>query len=390
MNDLSVIENAYLAIEDDKIVDFGSMDDLHGIADWNNLEIIDCEGKYVMPTFVDPHTHLVFAKSREEEFVYRIEGLSYEEIGKRGGGILNSARKLSDMSEDELYTAAYKRCDEIMSFGTGAVEIKSGYGLSLDAEIKILRVIKRLKENHPLTIKSTFLGAHAYPTEFKENHRGYIDLIINEMLPIIGEEELADFIDIFVERNYFSAEDADEILAAGARYGLRPKVHVNQFSISGGVEMAIKHKALSVDHLEEMDDQQIEVIAKSNTIPTVLPSCSFFLNIPYAPARKMIDADLPVALATDYNPGSTPSGKIPFLLSLACIYMKLLPEEAINAATMNAAAALGVSSTHGSIDLGKQASLIITKNIPSLAYIPYAFGGDHIDAVYIDGEKVKG
>ena len=389
MATLNTIENAYLAIENGQIVAFGSMQDWGGIADWRNLEIIDARGKYVLPTWCDSHTHLIYAKSREEEFVYRIEGLSYEEIGKRGGGILNSAKRLQQATEEELYQSALLRVKEIMATGTGAVEIKSGYGLTVDAELKMLRVIKRLKETTPLTIKSTFLGAHAFPQEFKENKQGYIDQIINEMLPIVAEEKLADYIDVFCERGYFTNEQTDMILKAGKALGLTAKVHVNQFTISGGIKVCIENKALSVDHLEVLSDEEIELLKNSETMATVLPSCSFFLNIPYAPARKLIDADVPLAMATDFNPGTTPSGNIPFLLSLACTQMKMLPQEAIHSVTTNAAYAMGVNQTHGTIALGKSASVIITKEIPSIAYLPYSFGTNNIDQVIINGELIK-
>ena len=381
MSDLPIIENAFLALEDGVIVEYGSMEEWGGIADWRGIEVIDAEGKYVLPAFCDSHTHTVFAKSREEEFVDRIHGLSYEEIALRGGGILNSAARLQDMSEDELYHKALKRVELLKSYGTGALEIKSGYGLSVDAEIKMLRVIKRLKETAGIAIKATFLGAHAFPKEFKEDHRGYIDLIINEMLPKIGEEGLADYIIAFCERNYFSVEEMEEILAAGAKYKLIPKVHVNQFSALGGIKKAVEMGALSVDHLEEITDEDIEALKGSKTMPTILPSCSHFLNIPFGNARKMIEAGLPVALASDFNPGSTPSGNLQFVFSLACVKMKMTPEEAINALTINAAYAMGLSETHGTISLGKATPIIITKEIPSLAYIPYAFGDNHIERV---------
>lgn len=389
MATLNTIENAYLAIENGQIVAFGSMQDWGGIADWRNLEIIDARGKYVLPTWCDSHTHLIYAKSREEEFVYRIEGLSYEEIGKRGGGILNSAKRLQQATEEELYQSALLRVKEIMATGTGAVEIKSGYGLTVDAELKMLRVIKRLKETTPLTIKSTFLGAHAFPQEFKENKQGYIDQIINEMLPIVAEEKLADYIDVFCERGYFTNEQTDMILKAGKALGLTAKVHVNQFTMSGGIKVCIENKALSVDHLEVLSDEEIELLKNSETMATVLPSCSFFLNIPYAPARKLIDADVPLAMATDFNPGTTPSGNIPFLLSLACTQMKMLPQEAIHSVTTNGAYAMGLNQTHGTIALGKSASVIITKEIPSIAYLPYSFGTNNIDQVIINGELIK-
>lgn len=381
MADLPIIENAFLALEDGVVVEYGSMEEWGGIADWRDLEIIDAEGKFVLPAFCDAHTHTVFAKSREEEFVDRIHGLSYEEIALRGGGILNSAARLQDMSEDQLYEKALKRVELLKSYGTGALEIKSGYGLSVDAELKMLRVIKRLKESAGIEIKATFLGAHAFPKEFKENHRGYIDIIINEMLPKIAEEGLADYIDAFCERNYFSVEEMAEILEAGAKYNLIPKVHVNQFSALGGIKKAVEMGALSVDHLEEITDEDIEALKGSKTMPTILPSCSHFLSIPFGNARKMIEAGLPVALASDFNPGSTPSGNLQFVFSLACVKMKMKPEEAINALTINSAYAMGLSETHGTISLGKKTPIIITKEIPSLAYIPYAFGDNHIERV---------
>ena len=381
MADLPIIENAFLALEDGIVVEYGSMEEWGGIADWRDLEIIDAEGKFVLPAFCDAHTHTVFAKSREEEFVDRIHGLSYEEIALRGGGILNSAARLQDMSEDELYEKALKRVELLKSYGTGALEIKSGYGLTVDAELKMLRVIKRLKESAGIAIKATFLGAHAFPKEFKENHRGYIDLIINKMLPKIGEEGLADYIDAFCERNYFSVEEMAEILEAGAKYNLIPKVHVNQFSALGGIKKAVDMAALSVDHLEEITDEDIEALKGSKTMPTILPSCSHFLSIPFGNARKMIEAGLPVALASDFNPGSTPSGNLQFVFSLACVKMKMTPEEAVNALTINSAYAMGLSETHGTISLGKKTPIIITKEIPSLAYIPYAFGDNHIERV---------
>ena len=379
MAELPIIENAFLALEDGVIVEYGAMEEWGGIADWRDLEIIDAEGKFVLPAFCDAHTHTVFAKSREEEFVDRIHGLSYEEIALRGGGILNSAARLQEMSEDDLYEQAMKRIALLKSYGTGALEIKSGYGLTVDAELKMLRVIKRLKATCDIEIKATFLGAHAFPKEFKENHRGYIDLIINEMLPKIGEEGLADYIDAFCERNYFSVEEMAEILEAGAKYNLIPKVHVNQFSALGGIKKAVEMGALSVDHLEEITDEDIEALKGSKTMPTILPSCSHFLSIPFGNARKMIEAGLPIALASDFNPGSTPSGNLQFVLSLACVKMKMTPEEAINALTINAAYAMGLSETHGTISLGKKTPIIITKKIPSLAYIPYAFGDNHIE-----------
>lgn len=383
MKELPILENAFLALEDGMVVAYGSMEEWGGIEDWRDLEIIDADGKYVLPAFCDPHTHTVFAKSREEEFVDRINGLSYEEIALKGGGILNSARRLSDMSEDELFDQAMERIEKLKSYGTGALEIKSGYGLSVEAELKMLRVIKRLKESSGLAIKATFLGAHAFPKEYKENHRGYIDLIIQEMLPKIAEEGLADFIDCFCERNYFSVEEMEEILVAGSKYGLIPKVHVNQFSVLGGIKKAVELNALSVDHLEEVDLQDIEALKGSACMPTILPSCSHFINIPYGNARLMIENGLPVALASDFNPGTTPSGNLGFVWSLACVKMKLTPEEALNALTVNAAYAMGLSETHGKIALGRKSPILITKEIPSLAYIPYAFGDQHIEQILV-------
>lgn len=374
MQVLPVIENAFVAKEDGVIVAYGPMDDWGGITDWRDLEVIDAEGRYVMPAFCDSHTHAVFAKNREDEFVDRIKGMSYEEIALRGGGILNSARRLVDMNEDELFHAAKTRIERLMRYGTGAIEIKSGYGLSTEGELKMLRVIKRLKEDLPIAVKSTFLGAHAFPSEFKENHEAYLNAIINEMLPVIAEEGLADYIDVFCERNYFSVDEMDQILRAGERLGLRAKVHVNQFSILGGVQKAVERNALSVDHLEEICDEDIKALLHAETMPVALPGCSHFLSIPYTNARKIIDSGLPLALASDFNPGSTPSGNLSFIWSLACVKMKMTPVEALNALTINAAYAMGLSESHGSISLGKACPLIITEAIPSLAYIPYAFG----------------
>ena len=381
MAHLPLIENAFLALEDGMVVEYGSMEEWGGIVDWRDLEIIDADGKYVLPAFCDAHTHSVFAKSREEEFVDRISGLTYQEIALKGGGILNSARRLAEMSEDELYIKAWQRVELLKSYGTGALEIKSGYGLTVEAELKMLRVIKRLKESAGIVIKATFLGAHAFPTEFKENHRGYIDLIKNEMLPRIAEEKLADFIDVFCETNYYSVEEMEEVLVEGKKYGLIPKVHVNQFTILGGIEKAIELGALSVDHLEEISDADIAALKNSTCVPTLLPSCSHFIGIPFGDARKMIENDLPVALASDFNPGTTPSGNLAFVWSLACVKMKMTPEEAFNALTVNAAFAMGLSESHGRIALGRTSPIIITKEIPSLSYIPYAFGDQHIERI---------
>jgi imidazolonepropionase len=381
MYDLPILNNAYLAIEDGIIVDYGSMEEWGGILDWRDLEIIDAEGKFVLPSFCDSHTHLVFARSREEEFVDRIKGLTYEEIALKGGGILNSAKRLAEQTEDELFESALKRLKLVQSYGTGAIEIKSGYGLTVEAELKMLRVIKRLKEAVNMPIKATFLGAHAFPVEYKQNHRAYIDLIIHEMLPKIAAENLADYIDVFCERNYFSVEEMEEILRAGQQYGLTPKVHVNQFSILGGIQKAIELNALSVDHLEELSDEDIEALKNSSCMPTLLPSCSHFISIPYAPARKMIDAGLPIALASDFNPGTTPTGNLGMVMSLACVKMKITPEEAINALTINAAYAMGMEKSHGRIALGYSGNVILTKEIPSINYLPYAFGDLHVEKV---------
>lgn len=389
MEDLSVINNAFLAIEGDEIIAYGKMEDWGGITDWRDLHVIDADGKIVLPAFCDSHTHTVFAKTREEEFEDRIKGLSYEEIALKGGGILNSAKKLQAMSEDDLYSAAYDRLLEMAKYGTGSVEIKSGYGLTVDAEIKMLRVVKRLKETSPLAIKATFLGAHAFPQEYKENHRGYLDLIVNEMLPIIAEEKLADYIDCFCERNYYSLEEMEEVLVAGAKYGLTPKVHVNQFSVMGGVALAVKHGARSVDHLEELDNTDIEALKGSECMPTFLPGCSFFLSIPFGKARDLIDNDLPVALATDYNPGSSPSGNMQLLTSFACTKMKMTPNETINATTINTAYAMGLENSHGTISLGKKANLVITKPMESVALIPYSFGQNSIETVILNGKLMQ-
>lgn len=383
MKQLDLIEDAFLALEDGEVIDYGKMCEWEGILDWRDVEIVDADGCYVLPAFVDSHTHTVFAKTREEEFVDRIHGLSYEEIAAKGGGILNSARKLSELSEDELFISAKTRIERIIQTGTGALEIKSGYGLSLEGELKMLRVIKRLKECMPITIKATFLGAHAFPAEYKENKRGYIDLIIQEMLPAIHKEHLADYIDVFCERNYFSVLEMEEILNTGIALGLKPKVHVNQFSVLGGVQKAIELGAISVDHLEEIDENDILALKQSNTIPTLLPGCSHFLSIPFGDARRMMDAGLPVALASDFNPGSSPNYDLMTILSLACIKQKMTPEEGINALTINAAAALELSATHGKIALGRKSPIILTKEIPSLAYLAYAFGEQHVQRIFI-------
>ena len=386
MKILPTIKNAFLLIENDVILDFGRMENLRGI---NADKIIDASGKIVLPTWCDSHTHIVYAGNREGEFVDRINGLSYEEIANKGGGILNSAKKLQKTSEEDLYQQSAARIEEVMILGTGAVEIKSGYGLTVDAELKMLRVIQRLTKRYPISIKATFLGAHAFPAEYKNNKDAYVDLIIDEMLPKIVNENLAEFIDVFCEDGYFSTHQTDKILTAGKQNGLVPKIHVNQFTIMGGVQIGVKHDALSVDHLEILDTNDLNALKNSSTMPVALPSCSYFLGIPYTPARQIIDAGLPLALATDYNPGSTPSGNMNFVVSTACIRMKMTPEEAINAATINGAYAMNISNTHGSITKGKKANLIITKAIPSYAYLPYAFGSNLIDVVFINGIKIN-
>lgn len=385
MKDLDTLKDAYLFMENGLISDFGPMQNVSKFLNDSKIQIEDAKGGMVFPSWVDSHSHLVFASSRESEFVDRIRGLSYHEIAHKGGGILNSAKKLSLTSEEELYQGAAERLRDLILMGTGAIEIKSGYGLSTDSELKMLRVIKRLKKNFPITIKSTFLGAHALPTKYKSDKEAYLKLIEEEMLPKVAEEQLADYIDIFCEKNYFSVRDMERVVEAGKKLGLKPKVHVNQFNSLGGIPSAVKLGALSVDHLEVMTWEDINSLKGSNTMPTLLPSCSFFLNIPYGPARKMIDEGLPVSLASDYNPGSTPSGNMNFVVSLACIQMKMSPEEAINAATVNGAFALGISKSEGSIAKGKKGNIFITKKIPSYAFLPYNFGHNIIERVFIKG-----
>jgi imidazolonepropionase len=382
---LPSIKSAFLLIENDVIADFGSMENCPKIsADLT----IDATGKTVLPAWCDSHTHIVYAGNRSGEFVDRINGMTYEEIANRGGGILNSAKKLNETSEEELYNQSKLRLEEVMQLGTGAVEIKSGYGLTVEGELKMLRVIKKLAANYPIKIKATFLGAHAFPAEFKENHSGYINVIVNEMLPKIAAENLAEYIDVFCETGYFSVEETEYILKAGMQFGLIPKTHVNQFNAIGGIAASVQHNALSVDHLEIVTPEDIEVLQQSNTMPVALPSCSYFLGIPYTPARELINAGLPIALATDFNPGSTPSGNMNFVVATACIKMKMTPEEAINAATINGAYAMGISATHGSITKGKKANLILTKAIPSFYQLPYAFGSNLIESVWIEGRII--
>lgn len=389
MRELPVLEHGWLMAENGIITAMGRDADWPGVSDWNGLEVIDATDRYVLPGWCDPHTHTVFAAPREGEFVDRIKGLSYAEIAAKGGGILNSAAKLRGMDEDTLYEQAKERVEEMMRQGTVALEIKSGYGLDANSELKMLRVARRLKETLPLRIRTSLLAAHAIPPEFKEDRTGYVDLIVKELVPQVAAEGLAQYVDCFCETNYFTVAEMERILEAGAKHGLPGKVHVNQFTSIGGIQAAIKHQALSVDHLEVMEEADIEALKGSRTIPTLLPSCSFFLGIPYGPARKLMDAGLPVALATDFNPGTTPSGNMNMVVSLGCIKLRMLPAEAINAATVNAAAAMGLHNELGSLAVGKRASLIITRPIPSIAYLPYAFGQDHIDTVIIDGRPVR-
>ncbi len=385
MKQLPMLENAFLSISNGVITNYGIMQDYVSDA---SEETIDCTGKVVLPTWYDSHTHIVYADNREQEFVDRINGLTYEEIANNGGGILNSAKKLQNTSEQDLYLQSEKRLKEVMCLGTGGIEIKSGYGLTTEAELKMLRVIKKLKDNYNIPIKATFLGAHAVPKAYKTDKQGYLDLVIHEMLPQIAKENLADYIDIFCETGYFSVADTVQILEAGKQYGLQSKIHVNQFTTIGGIKAAVTHNALTVDHLELVSAEDIKALKNSDTMPVALPSCSYFLSIPYTPARQLIDEGLALALATDYNPGSTPSGNMNFVVSTACIKMKMTPEEAINAATINGAYAMGVSKTHGSITKGKHANIIITEPINSYNVLPYSFGSNNIETVLINGEAV--
>jgi imidazolonepropionase len=386
MNELPTLENAWLRIKDGLILDFGVMVEFDKL-DTTGYEIVDVSGHCILPTWVDSHTHLVYANTREQEFVDRINGLTYEQIAERGGGILNSAAMLANASEEELFWAAFERLKAVIKLGTGAIEIKSGYGLTTETELKMLRVIKRLKEVSPIPIKATFLGAHAFPAHLKETPEVYINQIIHEMIPAVAEEALAEYIDAFCEKGYFDTDQTQRILEAGAKHGLKAKVHVNQFNIIGGIETCVNANAISVDHLEVVSEKDIQILQRGNTIPVALPSCSFFLSIPYTPARELMNAGLPVALATDFNPGSTPSGNMNFVVSLACIKMKMTPEEAINAATINGAAALELADTLGSITPGKKANLILTKKVSGLSYLPYSFGENCIKAVFINGER---
>ena len=391
MSELNTIEDAFLYIIDDLIGDFGEMKNLNMskiLADNSEPEIIDAAGRLVFPSFCDSHTHLVYAGSREIEYTDKIRGLSYEDIARRGGGILNSVKTLHETSENELFIQSMARIDEVIGLGTGAVEIKSGYGLNTEDELKMLRVIRRIKENSPIEVKATFLGAHAIPGGFKNNRDAYVDYVINEMIHEVASEELADYIDVFCDKGFFSTEDTERILIAGMKYGLTAKIHANELDYSGGIQVGIKYNALSVDHLECTGDEEIEALLGSETMPTLLPGSAFFLVMENPPARKMIDAGLPVALASDYNPGSSPSGNMKLIMSLACIKLRMLPEEVINAVTINSAYAMGLSETHGSIARGKVANLFITKEIPSYQFMPYAFGSDLIDTVILKGKII--
>ena len=385
MNVLPTLKNAFLLVKKGLIADFGLMENCPDI----EIKTIDATGKMILPSWCDSHTHIVYAGNREGEFVARIQGRSYKEIADNGGGILNSAKRLQTTSDEDLYQQSKIRLEEIIQLGTGAVEIKSGYGLTKDAELKMLRVIKKLKEKYPLQIKATFLGAHAVPTAYKDNKSGYIQLLIADILPAIEKENLADFIDVFCETGYFSVADTQQILEAGKKHGLVGKIHVNQFTAIGGIQVGIENNVLSVDHLEEMRTEDIDALKNTKTMPVALPSCSYFLSIPYTPARKMIDAGLPLALATDYNPGSAPSGNMNFAVATACIKMKMTPEEAINAATINGAYAMGLQDKVGSISKGKFANLILTKAINSYHFIPYSFGNHAIEKVFLKGERIK-
>lgn len=385
MKKMDCIENAWLLIENGLIKDFGDMEHAHAV---QANDIMDVSGRLVLPAWVDSHTHLVFASSREGEFVDRINGLTYEEIARRGGGILNSARKLAEIDEEQLFDESLERLHSVIACGTGAIEIKSGYGLSLDGELKMLRVIRRLKELNLVPIKASFLAAHAYPIEYKANKVGYLNLVINEMLPKVAEEGLADYMDVFCEQGFFSVEDTDKLLTAGWKYGLKPKIHANQLHHSGGVQIGVKHQAVSVDHLEAVGDEEISSLLSGRTMPVLLPGAAFFLGIGYQPARKIIDSGLPVCLASDYNPGSCPSGNMPLLLTIACTQLKMTPEEAINSVTINGAASLEMSGELGTIAKGKRANLIVTRKMPGFAYIPYDFGNNPVEKMILGGQIV--
>lgn len=382
---LPSIDDAYLYIYDALFADFGPMS---SCPDYPDAEVVDATGCMVFPSFCDSHTHLVYAGSREVEYVDKIRGLSYEEIAKRGGGILNSAERLRTASEDELFESAMERINEIISLGTGAVEIKSGYGLSTESELKMLRVARRIRCESPIAVKATFLGAHAVPMEYRGRQSEYVDLVVKEMIPMVAAENLAEYIDVFCDKGFFTLEETERMLEAAAKYGLRPKIHANELALSGGIQLGVKHSALSVDHLEFTGDEEIAALLDSTTMATLLPGAAFFLGMDYPPARKMIDAGLPVALASDYNPGSSPSGDMKFILSLACVKMKMVPEEAINAATINSAYAMGLSGTHGSISRGKIANFFITKPIPSYEYLPYAYTQKLVDRAFLNGKRI--
>lgn len=382
---LASIEDAFLLVEDGVIAAFGHMYELELMVPQQPAHVIDASGRIILPAWCDSHTHLVFARSREDEFIDKIRGMSYADIAAKGGGILNSARKLQETSEDELFRLAWQRLQEAAAQGTGAIDIKSGYGLTVASELKMLRVIKKLKEKSPVTVKASFLAAHAYPEAFRDDHEGYIRQIIDEMLPVIAAEQLADYVDVFCEKGFFSVDEMERICMAAAAFGLKPKLHVNQLNSIGGIAAAVKLGAVSADHLETMTEEDIRILSASSTIGTLLPSAAFFLRMPYQPARQLIDAGTAIALASDFNPGSSPSFNMNFVLSLGCIQMKMLPEEAINAATINGACAMELSRELGSIALGKRANLIMTRPVPSLAYLPYAFGSNHIEQVMIDG-----
>ena len=386
MSEIGMLQNAWLRTDSDRIIDYGTMDTFASI---DGCEVIDAEGGWLFPSFCDSHTHIVYAGSREQEFLDKINGLSYEEIAKRGGGILNSADRLHSTSEEDLYSQAMERIDEIVSMGTGLVEIKSGYGLTLEDELKILRVIRRIKENAPLAVRATFLGAHAVGRAYKGRQSEYVEHVCNDMIPAVAKEGLADFVDVFCDKGFFTTEETARIIKTGAEYGLRAKIHANELAVSGGVEVGVEHNALSVDHLESMGDEQIEALKGSDTMPTMLPGCAFFLGIGYPPARKMIDAGLAVALASDYNPGTAPSGNMRFVASLASIKMKMTPAEALNAATLNSACAMGESKDYGSITRGKVANFYITKPLPSLAYMPYAHQTPIIKDIILKGKHIK-
>jgi len=384
MADLPVLKNGWLLIEDEIIAAYGTMDQMPAFG--SDISRFDAGGGFLFPAFCDPHTHLVYAGSREKEYTDKIRGLSYEEIARRGGGILNSAKLLHETSEEELFLQSMERVREIISFGTGAVEIKSGYGLTTDDELKMLRVIRRIKQESPLTVKATFLGAHAVPAAYRKNRSGYVDLIVNEMIPAVAAEKLADYIDVFCDRGFFTVEETSRILGVGALHGMRPKIHANELDYSGGIQAGVKFGALSVDHLEFTGDAEIDALLGSGTMPTLLPGAAFFLGMVDPPARKMIGAGLPLAMASDYNPGSSPSGNMKLVMSLGCIRLRLLPEEAINAVTINSAYAMGLSESHGSITVGKKANLFITKKIPSYEYMPYAYGSNLVETVILNGQ----